>query len=587
MSGAWVMSDAWLSAGVLLLALALFASERVRHDLVAIAALLACVVLGLVNPADAFSGFGDPAVVTVAAVLIIGRAIELTGAVTALTERIMPGRAPFSVQLAILMLVGAALSAFMNNIAALAITMPAAIAICRRHRLSAGAALMPLAFATILGGMTTLIGTPANLILSSFRHDALGAPLGFFAMAPAGVAVTLVGLLYLALIGWRLTPRRRQSGRADAAPETSLFVFEQRLDGGGLTDGTTLAQMQDRLQPAHAQCVAVIRDGKALVALPDVILRATDRLLLTAREDPWAIAKLTGLPPALRAKAPDAATARVVVAHGSPLVGHPHDMVEVLSDGEVRVVAAGPRAAERRQPLRMLEIQPGDQLVLHGPAMAIGRLVRYARLLEVGRHDVAPAASGRAVAAGLIYLAAVVVAVGCGVSTAITFAAAAALFAALKFLPARDIYRSIDWPAVVLLGAMIPVGQSFESSGAAAAVAQVLSHVLAAAPLVVALGAMTVATLLLSIFLNNVATAVIMGPVALQVAASLGASPDAFLIAVLIGASSDFLTPIGHQNNLLVMGPGGYRFTDYARVGGVLSLLVVVVAAVVLARTPG
>lgn len=578
------MSPALLSSAILLLALVLFATEKARHDLVAVTALLACLVLGLVAPREAFSGFGDPAVVTVAAVLVIGRAIELTGAATVLTERLVPARAPFAAQLGALLLAGAALSAFMNNIAALAITMPAAIAVCRRSGRPPSAALMPLSFATILGGMTTLIGTPANLILSSVRETSLGQPFGFFDMTMAGTSVAIAGLVYLALFGWRLVPHRRKDEKL--AEEATLFVFELCVPRSSDFARQPLSIVQDKLKDSRAQCIALIRQHRAMSALPDIRVLPNDRLLVSAEEDPWTIAKLSGLDYAVPAStARNAATARVVVAHGSPLIGHPYDIVEVMSEGEIRAVAMGTRAAGERKPLRMLDIQAGDQIVLNGPADSLAQLVRYGRLLEVGRHDVAPAASTRAVIVGIIYATAVGLSVTMGLSTALTFVAAAALLAALRLVPTEDIYRSIDWPAIVLLGAMIPVGKAFETSGAAGMVAGALSHVLSHAPLAVALGVMAAATLLLSIFLNNVATAIIMGPVAISVAKALHADPDAFLIAVLIGASSDFLTPIGHQNNLLVMGPGGYRFLDYARVGGILSIIVIGIAAFVLANS--
>ncbi|WP_374576224.1 SLC13 family permease [Phenylobacterium sp.] len=578
------MSEPLLSGIVLILTLVLFAMDRVRHDLVAVIALGACLLLGLVTPQQALVGFSDSAVVVVAAVLIIGRAIELTGVAAAATERLAALRAPFPLQLGVLLLVAAALSSFMNNIAALAITMPAVAGICRNARLPPGAGLMPLSFATILGGMTTLIGTPANLILSSVRKDQLGAAFGFFDMTVVGGAVAVVGLAYLCFVGWRLTPRR--AGRATDAGGRSVFELQPPQPDG--VKPVAAAKVFAALSGARAHVLAVVRHHERLKPRAVDALYSTDRVLVVSRNDPWEVAKASGCRlGAPVSNAPDAVTARIVVGHGSPLVGRPYDTIAAETDGDLRVVAAGPRAARAQGPLGALDIQPGDQLTVHGPAQRLESYIRYARLLEVERKAAVVVQPRRAALAVAIYAAAVLAAVVFGWPTALTFAAAAAALAALKFLPPQEIYSSIDWPAIVLLGAMIPVGQSFETSGAAAIVAHQLGEWLAGAPLLVAAACTTAATLILSIFLNNVATAVIMGPIAIAVSRALGAPPDALLLAVLVGASSDFLTPIGHQNNLLVMGPGGYRFADYGRVGWILSLLVVGVSATTISLVYG
>lgn len=573
------MSPALLSGAVLLLALGLFAADRVRHDLVAIIALGASIVLGLVSPGDALAGFSDSAVIVVAAVLIIGRAIELTGVAAAGTEKLAALKAPFPLQLGVMLVVAAVLSSLMNNIAALAITMPAVAGICRNARLPPSVGLMPLAFATILGGMTTLIGTPANLILSSVREDQLGEPFRFFDMTPVGGAVAAVGLAYLCFIGWRLTPRRAGSG----VTKGGRSVFE--LQPLGETDPKAVMRA---LKDARAHVLAVVRHHRRLPPASVEQLFSTDRLLVVSRDDPWQVAKTAGCGLEAQAStAPDAVTARVVVGHGSPLIGRPYETIGAETDGELRVVAAGPRAARALEPFGAMEMQAGDQLVVHGPAQRLESYIRYARLLEVERKAAVKVQPLRATLAVGIYGVAVLSSVALGWSTALTFAAAAAALAALRFLPTKEIYSSVDWPAIVLLGAMIPVGQSFETSGAAALVADQLGSWLLGSPLIVAAACTTAATLLLSIFLNNVATAVIMGPIAIAVANALGVAPDALLLAVLIGASSDFLTPIGHQNNLLVMGPGGYRFADYGRVGVLLSVLVIGVSAAIIAFVYG
>jgi len=570
------MSQAALSAIILVSALLLFVSERVRHDLVALLALFACLLLGLTTPEQAFLGFADPAVVAVAAILVVGRAVELSGVAARFAHVLIPERASFGVRLSALLIVAAVLSAFMNNIAALVITMPLAAEIARSSKRAPAATLMPLAFATILGGMTTLIGTPANLILSSVRENEMGGPFGFFTMTPVGVAVAFVGLGYLAVMGWRLLPVRESAAQRGRPP---WRVYELSVTSPVPNSLTLLPAVR----AAAARILSGFRDGARIALAEGQSLMVGDRLLILSRNNQWITAERLGLEAdTYEAVNPSAVTARVAVAHGSFLIGLPHAEIGTRSNGELAVVAVGPRAARRKMPLKTLRIEAGDQIYIRGTQDTLARFATSARLLEIDRLDPVPVAKARAAMILGIFLLSIVAIVGFGLSPALAFAAAAIVLAATRLIPTDEVYRSIDWSVIVLLAAMIPVGQSFEASGAATIAAQMLSDALGGLPLVLVLAAICAVTLLLSIFLNNVATAIIMGPLAIDAAHLLHISPEAALLAVLIGTSADFLTPIGHQNNLLVMGPGGYRFTDYARMGTILVLLVVATAAITL-----
>ena len=555
----------------------LFVSEKVRHDLVALAALFACLITGLTTPAKAFAGFADPAVIAVAAILVVGRAIELSGIAAAIARTAIPPKASFTIRLAALLVVAALLSAFMNNIAALVITMPIATEIARESKRPPGATLMPLAFATILGGMTTLIGTPANLILSSVREDELGAPFGFFAMTPVGVSVAVVGLAYLAFAGWRLLPVR---GAAEKRGKPPWRVFELSYEG---QVPILVAAARRALRAAKGRLLAVFRDGERLALGDSNSIAAGDRLLILSRQTQWDAAEKAGLAThPVQASTAKGATARVVVAHGSFLIGLGHDAIENRSEGRLSVIAVGPNTARGKAMLSHLQIHAGDQLYLGGDSADLARFVPKARLLEIDRLDRAPIKRGGAVATlGVFAIAVLAIVVG-HIPPAVAFLAAAVFLAASRLVPAEETYRSIDWSVIVLLAAMIPVGRSFEESGAAAIAAQIIGSALSGLPLIAVLGAICAVALLLSIFLNNVATAIIMGPLAVDLARRLGVPPDAALLAVLIGVSADFLTPIGHQNNMLVMGPGGYRFTDYGRMGALLVVLVILTSATVL-----
>ena len=578
------MSDAFLSSAIMLLALALFISDRIRPDAVALIVLMLAWVTGLVSLEEALAGFGSPAVVIVAAVLVVGRAVEFTGAAQAMTGLFVP-KVPFaSIRIGGVLLMGAVLSAFMNNIAALAITMPIALTVAREHDLPNGAVLMPLAFATILGGMTTLIGTPANLIISSIREDAVGAPFGMFDMTPVGGALAAVGLVYLMVIGWRLAPHRPSEEENDS--NGRMMVFELALPIAATLGQIRLGAMRARLREAGGVLLSVLRDGQRIKLEPDAPLHHDDRLLVMSRDYPWQVAKSADLFADAADKRPGSVFSHVSVIHGSSLIGQDLGAVGARTGGAVEFIAAGPRAARLRRPLQTILIEAGDQLFLRGDPEALGELTRQTRLLEVEREP-APVQPGRpALLVVAIYAVAVLLA-ALGVQTTAAFIAAALAICLLRLLPAEEAYRAVDIPVLVLLAGMIPVGRAFDEAGGSAAIATALGWLLDGAPLFVMLAVIVAVTMMLTIFLNNIATALVMAQVGVGAAATLGISPDAALLAVLIGSSCDFLTPIGHQNNLIVMRPGNYRFRDYPKVGLPLSVLAIFVTAWVLSRLYG
>lgn len=473
----------------------------------------------------------------------------------------------------------------MNNIAALAITMPIALSVARDHRLPPGAVLMPLAFATILGGITTLIGTPANLIISSVREDRVGAPFGMFDMTPTAGVAAAIGLVYLMVIGWRLAPHRAEGAEAKVAP--SVVVFELSLPMAAVQGRMRLAGMRRDLRKAGAALLAVIRDGERASLDKDALLFADDRLLVMSREYPWEVAKRTGLFAGIAAERAGSVTAHVSVVHGSSLIGQDYGAIEARTDGAVEFIAAGPRPARLKRPLDTNLIEAGDQLYLRGDAEAVGRLIRQARLLEVGRQAAPVRAGWPAALVIAIYGIAVLLSAALGVATTAAFIAAALAICLLRLLPADEAYRAIDIPVLVLLAGMIPVGRAFNEAGGSDAIAGAMGWALSGSPLFLVLLVILTATMLLSVFLNNVATALVMAQVGIEAAAALGIDPDAALLAVLIGASCDFLTPIGHQNNMIVMRPGNYRFMDYPKVGAPMSLIVVLTSAFVLSLAYG
>jgi Na+/H+ antiporter NhaD/arsenite permease-like protein len=437
------MSDAFLSTAIMLLALIMFVSDRIRPDAVALIVLLLAWMSGLVSLEDALAGFGSPAVLIVAAVLVVGRAVEYTGGAQAMTAWLIPNSRFATIRIGGVLLMGTILSAFMNNIAALAITMPIALTIARDHKLPPGAVLMPLAFATILGGMTTLIGTPANLIISSVREDTLGEPFGMFSMTPVAAAVAGAGLLYLMLLGWRIAPRRASGSDPEATRR--VLTFELAMPIGAFQGKMTVASVRAGLRGAGASLLAVLRDGERARLEPGDRLRHDDRVLVMSREHPWTIAEKTKLIPlAAGHHLPDRVTAHVSVIHGSSLIGQGYGALEALTGGEVELVAGGPRAARLRRPIASNTIEAGDQLFLRGAPHAIADLVRRGRLLEVGR-QAPPVKPGRPALIVIgIYAAAVLLAGLFGLPPTATFIGAALAICLLRLLPPDEAYRSVD-----------------------------------------------------------------------------------------------------------------------------------------------
>lgn len=571
---------------ILALTVAAFLYGRWRHDVVALGALVATVLAGLVPTAEAFDGFGHPAVITVACVLVLSRALQVTGAVDVLARRVIPpGGGPATV-LAVLCGLGAFLSSFMNNVGALALLMPLALQLAPRVGLTPGRLLMPLAFTTVLGGTVTLIGTPPNLIIAGLRERTGAEPFGMFDFTPIGLAVTVVGVAFIALVGWRLVPLRNGTG-ADSF-DAGAYMTELLVPEGAKAIGQTLADVEARLQDIGGQIVALERRGIYIPAPRQTRAIESGDILVIEGEVGALIDTAMPLGLKLAARAPDVVDAvarpteelllrEYVVRPDSPVAGATAADLELRSRHGINLLAVsrgGQRAAVR---LRAWRIRSGDVLLLQGGAEALAGFVQDARLVALAPRDLRLPDPAKALTATLVMAAAVLGAASGFVAPELAFACGLLATMVLRTLPLRDIYDSIDWPVIVLLAAMMPVAAAMETTGAAALIAEVLMQSMARGHPVIALILLMAVTMTLSDVMNNAATAAVMGPIALGSAAALGVNPDAYLMAVALGASCSFLTPIGHQNNTLILGPGGFRFGDYWRLGLPLELIALVV----------
>ncbi|GAB1458751.1 SLC13 family permease [Thauera sp.] len=600
--------DQTLILAILAATVGMFLWGRWRHDMVAAGALLACVLAGLVPPASAFAGLGHPAVVTVACVLVLSSGLQRSGAVDALTRHVLPAGAGPTLSIAALCVLAAVLSAFMNNVGALALLMPVAVQIAARLELPPGKVLMPLAFASILGGTTTLIGTPPNLIISGFRANQSGH--GGFAMFDfglAGVPLTLAGLAFIALIGWRMVPARAQPGAAGF--DTGAYLTEARVPEGSKAAGMRLREIELELDAADAQIVGLVRnDVKMNAPSGGRIVRAGDILVIEAEVGalPGVLSALgleleeaaaapapadsaagaapedTGAPadegPARRERGDDLVLMELVVRPESALAGRSASDLLLRSRYGLNLLAVSRDGARARARLRTLRLRPGDLLLMQGPSDTLAEFAGDFGCVPLAERELRIPDRGKAITASLIMIAAVAVAALGLLPSAVAFAAGVLASMALRTVPPRAVYEAVDWPVIVLLAALLPVAGAMQSTGAADLVARLLLDTLARGDAVIGLALILVTTMVLTDLMNNAATAAVMAPIGMGAAAQLGVNPDTFLMAVAIGASCAFLTPIGHQNNTLILGPGGFRFGDYWRMGLPLDAIVIAVA---------
>ncbi|MEN3974384.1 SLC13 family permease [Emcibacter sp. SYSU 3D8] len=578
---------------------------RFRHDLVAAAGLVIAVVLGLVPEERAFSGFASHAVIIVALVLVASRAFENSGALGLLSDKISKGARSLPAHILLTGGIGAALSAVINNVAALALLMPLDMQAARKAGRAPGLTLMPLAFATILGGMVTLIGTPTNIVASEVRTRLLGEPFHMFDFAPVGICVALAGLAFVAVIGWRLVPRR-----ADDMPETASgasFKAELLLADGSPVVGKVGAELDEDAERADVLIIGLLRGGERFVSsLRSKLLEAGDVLVVEgSTEGIAAFMKAADLSAASKSSKETAETAEQADAKSAEAgeedaaaAARPRDpeVVEAVVRGDSRLVGRSARTVElrkrhditllgmaragsfRSQQVHSRPIQAGDVLLITGSGAVATQTLDDLGLISVSRVGAAPFRPREAMIAIGLFAAAIIAATTGLLSFTIAIAIAVIGYAAIGLVPAREFYQQIEWPVVVLLACLLPVGAAFESLGCTALIADGISSMTQGYPPVVALVTIMVVTMTLSDALNNIATMVITGPVAIDLAQRLQVNPDTFLMGVAIACSCAFLTPIGHKNNTLIMGPGRFRFSDYWRVGLPLELLVIAVS---------
>ena len=607
---------------VLGITLAMFVWNRVRFDVVAMLALLAVAIAGLVPTEELFAGFGHPAVITVAAVLVISQGLVNGGVVDNIARLLGKiGHRP-TLQVLTLTSVVALCSGFINNVGALALLMPVAIWMSREAGRSPSMLLMPLAFGSLLGGTMTLIGTPPNIIIASYRE---GGTFGLFDFAPVGVAITLAGIAFITLVGWRLTPRREERSADSKLFSVGEYLTELRLPKESVHAGSTLHSLLETAgDEADVVVLALIRDEK-LQAVPSTyqILREGDVLLIEADTSSLQVfldkTRLELANQAVEDEAADEnseeenisgasernsgesegaddndedASARIakgelylveaVIAPESSLVGQTANRLKLRERNQLNIVAVARLGYRLKQRLGDIRFNAGDILLVQGFEDSLSGTLAELGCLPLAERGLRLGSSRNTAMASGIFLASIAVIVTGLLSAPVALVAGAVAMVLVNLMSAAEAYKAIDWSVIVLLAAMIPVGQAMETTGGAALIASqmlVLGENLSVASVLVMV---LVGTTLLSNVVNNAAAAIVVAPIALSLASELQVPSDAVLMAVAVGASCAFMTPIGHQSNALVMEPGGYEFGDYWRLGLPLTAIVTVVAVPVI-----
>ena len=566
--------------------LILFIWGRIRYDIVALIGLILCVLLGLVSAESAFAGFSHPATITVAVVLILSRGLANSGVVDFIVECLSLTVKRVSLHVAMLSGVSALFSTFINNIGALALLIPVGMESSTKAKLSPAVVLMPMSFASILGGLVTLIGTPPNIIIANFRNDVIGEPFKMFDFSPVGGVVATAGVIFISMAGWRMIPKTRRARiTGNELIAIDDYITEIIVPKGSELVGTPLRELDHRAEKLDVEIVGIIRGKRRILAgLRHEEINGEDTLIVEA--GPQELDKFvtdTKLElgegkEKISLLSQDTSMLEAVVQSNSRMEGRTFTSLQLKNRYGIHLLGVSRQGTPIRKRLPHVKFRGGDVVLLQGDSESLADLVALLGCLPLAKRRLSFGSRRKTGLAVSIFTASIFSAAVGVVSLQIALAIAAISMVITNIVPVRNIYEEIEWPIIVLLGAMIPVGQALESTGGTLLIADfILSLSKNLAPSII-LALVLVVTMTLSDVMNNTATTVVMAPVAVNIAGQLGVNVDPFLMAVAVGASCAFLTPIGHQNNTLIMGPGGYQFSDYWRMGLPLEILIIIIS---------
>ncbi|TNF90958.1 MAG: SLC13 family permease [Gammaproteobacteria bacterium] len=578
-----VVSDQIILFCLLGVIFGLFIWGRIRYDLVAFGGLIVAVVIGVVPGEDAFSGFGHHATVIIALVLVVSRGLSNSGAIEWIARHVVDAGRSLFTHIGLMAGVSATLSAVMNNVAALALLMPIDIQAAKKAGRSPALSLMPLSFASILGGMITLIGTPPNIIIASFREKAVGEPFGMFDFTPVGIVTALVGIIFIVFFGWRLIPRPEQTKAVDESRfNIDDYVAEVRVGDSATVVGKRVRDLDDQAEQDDVAIIGLVRKGKRLPGRARYEeIRRGDLIVIEA--DAEAIDTFVG---ALKLEYVGSekyvghadeglSLIEAVVPENARIEGRNAMSLRLQYRHGVTLLGVSRRGKTFRERVRKLDVHAGDVLLLMGPTERLEDVVAWLGCLPLQERDLQVVQRHKVwIAIGSFALAIAAATAGL-VNLPEALALVCIVMVGFNIVPLREIYTSIEWPVIVLLGSMLPIGAALEASGGTALIAQQIVDFAAGYGPVMVLTLLMIVTMTLSDVLDNAATTVVMAPIGIDIAYGLGVNSDSFLMAIAVAASCAFLTPIGHKNNTLILGPGGYRFGDYWRMGLPLEVIVI------------
>ena len=604
----------------------LFVWGRWRYDIVSLVALFTLVLVDkmlgdkssqlITDPSQAFMGFGHPAVVTVAAVLIISRALQNSGVVDLIARSVKPFTNNKIAHISSLSGVIAVLSAFMNNVGALALMLPVTLKTAWANKRSPSILLMPIAFASILGGMITMIGTPPNIIIANLRKEqqqnilskALAdadsqaaaylehlniikesyepTAFGLFDFTPVGGIIAILGVCFVSIIGWRLVPKDNQkTPSSDSLFSLDEYVTEIRFSKGSSMIGQSIGEVNTITGDKLTLIRYIDKEGKAKAVTHNNKIKENDQFLAMA--DPSDLKGMMDeyeirLTKEMRyridsLKDENTTFIEVIVTPESPLLGRERSYLRRRSSNHLILMAVARQDKPIHKRLGKVKFRVGDVLLLQGLEEDFKNIITSLDLLPLAEREIEVGIFSKVSYALLIFTVSILLSILSIVPTTVSFVGAILAYVFSGILPIRDLYKNIDWPIIVLLGAMIPLSNALQNTGTTSLIAEQVVSLTQGLPTWSIVALVMVITMFMSDIINNAATAMIMAPISVGIAISMGVSMDPFLMSVAIGASCAFLTPIGHQCNALILGPGGYRFSDYWRMGLPLELIIVIV----------
>lgn len=567
-------------AGVFLL----FLHGRIRYDAVAFGALIVAGITGVVDKSELFSGFGHQAVIIVAIVLVISRGLVYSGAVELITVQIQKSVNGIRSQIAIMGTVSAFLSTIINNIAALAILMPADLNLAKKQGISPSKTLMPLSFASILGGMVTMIGTAPNVVIATYREDALGSPYTMFDFAYVGLIVAVSGVIFISTIGYKLIPHNDDEKAPSDSLEETEYVSNARIPKDSELIGENLMDVSMTGDGFDVAILGIIRDDEFLEgSAMSLLIKPGDLLVVEG-----AVANIdlfinkSGLKHIaageIEIEKASKSLFEIVVQPDSWVVGETSRHLGLRNKHNASLLGISRGGNNITTNVRKTKFKAGDILLIHGNVEEMMSLIEWMDCLTLAKRGLEIPSRKKANMAMIIFITAIAISTMGYVYLPLALSAVILLYLALDILPLKVVYKSISWPIIVLLGSMIPIGNALTETGGAETIASNLILLTQGLDPILIMIIIMITTMTLSDVLNNVATVLILAPISILMASQLGVNPDAFLMTVAVGASCAFLTPIGHQNNALILGPGGYKFGDYWRLGLPLEIVVVVVS---------